>query len=310
MRAGLRSLSAQRRRLAVQRARAIGALATQFALACSKSVDPVGAAGPEPALMKEARSQEADPSREPVSGCRSEKSGNAGHPTGAWFGGTHSKLCAALVEVASHDGSDGKTRLVFDAGPDRLQVKHELTGIYRVFSHSERAHAFVVGGQFETGVIVLVERLALIDDRDGSLRWSSYREPFHIASIVASPDGDTLALVAAPDSAEVLPIRLWGYRVSSDTLVRLGPAPAPPPTDWQCDREYTSRWIDLQRNEGYEDMDPGVIAFPSADVLQASYGHDTCKARARIRSTRRWNLNEVPSWRSSTRQRAAKGSEE
>lgn len=264
-----------------------------FVLACSESVSPPIAAlppsEPEPAPA-------ADPEREPEASCRSKRSGNLGHPDGAWFAGTSSRLCAALVEPASHDGSDGKTRLVFDRGPDAPQVTHELTGIYRIFSHSPRAHAFVIGGQFETGVFVLVERLGLIDDRDGSLRWSKYRPPLRIVSVVASPDGDTLALVAAPDRPDIRPFHVWSYRPASDALSRLGPAPGPPPDDWECDRPHPSRWLSIPGNEAYADMDEGVISFSSPDELQVSTGADTCKSRAKKRTVRRYDLANAKPW--------------
>jgi hypothetical protein len=267
-------------------------------LACNPSTSPPIAAPPPPAPEP---ATAPGPEREPEAGCRSERSGNLGHPSGEWFSGTDTRACAALIEPASHDGSYGKTRIVFDGGPSAPQVTHELTGIYRIFSHSPRAHAFVIGGQFETGVFVLVERLGLIDDRDGSLRWSKYQPPLRIVSIVASPDGDTLALIAAPENADMRPFLLWSYRPADDALSRLGPAPGPPPDDWECDRAYPSRWLTMPGNEAYADMDPGVITFSSPDELQVSYGADTCESRAKKRTVRRWNLANAKPWQQPAR---------
>jgi hypothetical protein len=137
-----------------------------------------------------------------------------------------------------------------------------------------------------------MEQLAFIDDRDGSLRRSRYAVPLHIASSVVAPDSDSIALVAAPNS-ESDAMQLWLYRASSDALFYVGPAPAPPPSEFDCDKPYPSRWLDIEHQAGYAVMDPGVITFPSANKLRATYGRDTCRGRAGQRRSRSWNLAQL-----------------
>jgi hypothetical protein len=45
--------------------------------------------------------------------------------------------------------------------------------------------------------------------------------------------------------------------------------------------------------DGYVDLDPGVITFPSADKLQATYGRDTCQGRAKQRRARTFDLTKL-----------------
>ena len=214
-------------------------------------------------------------------------------PAAGWVDGDDSRLCATLTEQAEHDRSQGRTRLVFEsqAKPGKF-VQHELPGRFRVLTHAPEAHAFVIGGLFETGVRVLMEQLAFIDDRDGSLRRSRYDVPLHIASAVVGPDLDAIALVAAPNS-ESDGMQLWLFRASSDALYYLGPAPAPPPAVFDCERPYPSRWLDMEHQPGYVDMDEGVITFPNATRVRASYGRDTCRGRSGRRTTRNWSLRRL-----------------
>jgi hypothetical protein len=271
-------------------------LSSALACACGGgvSVPPVKEAPVLPVAPPVPNAPPAESAAEidPIAACAPGPRLYPDDPAGLWVSGPGSKLCTTLTEVATHDGSQGKTRIVFASDePDGARALHELEGRFRVLGHTPAARAFVIGGLFETGTAVLMDRLALIDDRDGSLRWSSYRGPLHIASALMSPDGTALALIAAPDGGNEF--RLWLYRVADDALLRLGPAPAPPPSTFDCDRPQLMRWLDLERHGGYVDLDPGVITFPGTDQLRASYGRDTCEARAKQRRTRDWDLTKL-----------------
>jgi hypothetical protein len=200
-----------------------------------------------------------------------------------------------LLEHARHDGSYGRTRVIFeaDARPGE-QVVHELKGRYNVLTHSPAAHAFVLGGLFETGVIMYMDVLLQVDTRDGSLRHSRYRLPLHLVSAVASDEGDHIALLGAPGWGADSSPRLWVYRPELDALYGpLGPPPAPPPTDFQCERPHVRRWLDVLGQDGYEPLEPGIIRFSAPARMRVSYGADTCRRRAERRRVRDWDLTQL-----------------
>jgi hypothetical protein len=112
-------------------------------------------------------------------------------------------------------------------------------------------------------------------------------------SAQASDDGESIALLGAPGSEASAP-RLWLYRPALDALYGpLGPAPAPPPSDFECERPTPRRWLDAMGQDGYVELDAGIVSFPTLTRLRVSYGADTCRARAQRRHLRECDLTQL-----------------
>ncbi|MBI5489415.1 MAG: hypothetical protein HY905_18930 [Deltaproteobacteria bacterium] len=213
-----------------------------------------------------------------------------------WLEGSVSRLRSGLVEAPQHDGSFGKTRFELEAtdGSDRPPWRRDLEGQWTVLGYSPVRHAYVLGGQFEKGAWLPLDDLRYLKERTGSLLPSrlSGREWIALAAI-PSPTLRYVALIARVDGQPQF--RLHVLDLEKDEIAEVGPAPAPPPTDFKCDPPpQPHQWGD--EVDGLVEMDAGIIVF-SADErrLTASYGDDTCAARSAQRTTREWNLEcDIP----------------
>ncbi|MES1207513.1 MAG: hypothetical protein ABUS79_16375, partial [Pseudomonadota bacterium] len=99
-----------------------------------------------------------------------------------------------------------------------------------------------------------------------------------------SPDGHYVAFVGGIGGVD----GVYVLDTSRDTIRRLGPAPAPPPVHgFESDEpfDWGTGWAD-----GYGAIEPSVLRFEAPDVLVATYGRDTPKARAKKRTVRRFKL--------------------
>ncbi len=197
------------------------------------------------------------------------------------------------------DGPEAKTsiRLTSKATNATLFEK-SLEGECRLLSFSQATTAYVIGVTSTMGTWRGVVAVLYLDERAASgahLRDAKGPgEKFFALSAVASVDGDMIAFVSQTRS----PATTGGFRlqlldVARDRLRDLGAPPAPPPLDpelqSECKAGRARGWADPNVGGMYEDMDANIITFADGK-LRASYGADTCKARAKKRTVKEWSL--------------------
>jgi hypothetical protein len=69
-----------------------------------------------------------------------------------WTAGTTTRIRVQATELAMHDGSYGAARLELQSIADRKPIlTKKLEGTWRVLAYVAAKHAFLLGGQFETG---------------------------------------------------------------------------------------------------------------------------------------------------------------
>jgi hypothetical protein len=192
------------------------------------------------------------------------------------------------------DGPAGNTTLTIQSkstGAPLVSLKWNGDWALEAYAPARKAYVLslrgVVGASRAVAAIrYLEESGAVRESKVNALGWFAY-------ALVPSPDGRALAFVGRRDGASAMGLELLD--LSTDDLVELGPAPGPPPHDWQGCDENGYGW-GAGPGDGYERMDRGIIEFVGGE-LRASFGDDTCHARAKTRTTHAWPVGAaaVPS---------------
>jgi hypothetical protein len=208
-----------------------------------------------------------------------------------------STLTIEASGYAMHDDdtSQGRVRLHTKGGKD---VGGYLGGTIGCLAYAQPTGKYVLGQVGGLAAWRPLLSLLYLDETTGKLTAS--RAPpaaidenaWFALSAVASPDGRFIALVAGFGGR----IGLSVLDTTRDCMVRIGRPPLPPPTKWA--RENVGKRAEFTWGEaaagtdGFAGLDPGILVWRGS-VLEASYGKDSPKARARLRSKKRWNLDEL-----------------
>jgi hypothetical protein len=213
---------------------------------------------------------------------------------GPWVNGRFSRLRLRPLRHPRHDTDFGSTSIEIESttpgGPPSQTTSKE--GQWRILVYAEGIGVYVLGGIFERGACLPLDVLVYVDEHTGKWRDSYVSDTRWMAmAAVPSPGGRFIALIAdAEDSDKGFELEVLD--TTTDTLIRVGKAPLPPPMQGDyadfCPRSGRAGWIDP--TDSFVDMDPGIIKFIDEQTIAVSYGHDSCRRRARQRHLEKWNL--------------------
>jgi hypothetical protein len=213
------------------------------------------------------------------------------HPSTETATGTTTRLAVTSSGMSdAMDAPDPDTTLELRAAADgQLVVQLHWSEAWQVLAFDVATRTYVLGEIATHGAWRVLDAIRYLDERGGKRDGRFATDHLVALSSRTSPDGSYIALVAQPDQPAVRDgFRLYLLDVAADTLRVLGRAPAPPPLDDPA--ACTAGpwvWGDLQAVAFYEAMDAVALQFDGGK-LRASYGADTCRARAKQRTTQEW----------------------
>ena len=204
--------------------------------------------------------------------------------------GTRTSLQSERINVPRilrHDQPIGQTRLVLRTEPGgKILWSDDYEGIWFCIGFNKDIKAYVVGGIFEVGAWLPMWAIRYLPENGKSLKPAAFDRSRYLAlRVIPSPHIKYIVFIGG---IEWDVGHLQVLDVEHDTITTLGPAPAPPPSDF-CSEEEPFDWGGCF-GDAYQDMEPGIIRFVSEDVLEVSYGADTRKSRAKKRKLRRFKL--------------------
>jgi len=187
-----------------------------------------------------------------------------------------------------HDKSVGRDKLILRrTGPDAREIfSLELNdGRWTCLAIDRGEGRYVVGAFGEVGAWIVLRSVSYLRESAPKLQDSGFTRGNYMAlASVASSDGRYLAFVGGEGNID----GLYVLDTRHDVVRRLGAPPAPPPVaDFQSDERFDwgTGWAG-----GYLVLEPSVLRFEGTDVVIATYGRDTHKARAKKRVVRRFKL--------------------
>jgi hypothetical protein len=189
-----------------------------------------------------------------------------------------------------HDENIGRDRLVLRDADGKARFKDETSDGHFVCLGYDRAKArYLVGVYQEAGVWLVLSSIQYLpeDAANGPhFEPSVFAKKEYVAlASVTSASGRYLAFVGGVGVADAL----YVLDTESDTIRRIGRAPAPPPVSdgFECDEPF--RWGTCWA-DAYKPFEPAIVHFDGDAVLVISRGHDTPKRRATRRAEQRVKL--------------------
>jgi len=207
--------------------------------------------------------------------------------------GAATTLAIRVAEAPVHDRSFGKTRIELSGIGKETIKKHEIEGMWRAAGFQTRTKEYVLLGEFGMGAWLPITSIAYLDERTGSLRYSTaLSDGWYAFAAVSSKDMKYIAFAGGR--------RLWVLHTATDSMKSAGRTPQPPPvTEDFClssirnsERLGEWTWGDICV-DGYLEMDPGIITFASEDTLKVSYGKDSFEKRSKKRTTKTIDLQAL-----------------
>lgn len=188
-----------------------------------------------------------------------------------------------------HDQSIGRDKLILrsSSGPDQRELFSAVfdDGRWICLAFNSDAGRYVVGGIGAVGAWLPLRSVSYLSERTRKLEVSRFTRKKYLAlASVTGPDGHYVAFVGGVDGVD----GVYVLDTTRDTIRRLGPAPSPPPVEnFDSDEpfDWGTGWAD-----GYRAIEASVLRFEAPNVVVATYGRDTHKARAKKRTVRRFKL--------------------
>jgi hypothetical protein len=190
------------------------------------------------------------------------------------------------------DAPDPTTHVVLKSASDADVKDLTWTGEWQNVGFSKAANAYVLSLTTTVGAWRGIVAIRFLDET-GSFRESkgTGTHLFALAS-VSSPDLGAIAFVSQRRETPLAnAFKLELLDLATDSMRTLDAAPAPPPSGKDspfCKGNTPRKWGD-DNTGAWEPLDEGIIVFDNGNV-RASYGADTCKARATKRTTKEWPI--------------------
>lgn len=202
--------------------------------------------------------------------------------------GTRSTLHITSTKTPSVpklDQSIGRTKITLRSEPQGdVLLTEELEGNWFCFGFNTTSRAYIIGGIRQVGAWLPLASILYVNEDDRSVKRSSFVRRDHIAlSATASPSVRYIVFID-PEGLSVLDTK-------RDTIKKLGKAPLPPPSEFAADscEGQDFEWGGCG-NDGYVELDAGILRFLSDNELEVSYGKDGPKTRAKKRWVKRYKL--------------------
>lgn len=205
--------------------------------------------------------------------------------------GTRTHLQHQLVNAPNfirHDQSIGQTQFILYSDANNAELLNKtLEGQWFCLGFNQATKTYLLGGVFQIGAWLPLGSIQYLREEKNSLEPSAFKRLGYLANAaVVSPKGRYIAFIGGKQSTG----DLYLLDTQTDTIKRLGAAPAPPPLAndaFSSDEpfEWGTGWAD-----GYLEMEANIVYFTAENILQVSYGKDTSYVRAKKRQIRTFKL--------------------
>ena len=194
-----------------------------------------------------------------------------------------------VPSLPRHGQTLGQTKFVLCCEPGGEELLSKVyEGNWFCIGFNRDTKTYVVGGILERGAWLPLGSIQYLREDGSFFEPSAFDRLGYLAmTMVTSPGGRYIVFIGGQNTTGTL----YVLDIERDTVKKLGPAPAPPPSALARDTckgepfEWGTCWGD-----GYIEMDKGILRFKSGDVLEVSYGNDSPDGRAKIRRIRQFKL--------------------
>jgi hypothetical protein len=200
------------------------------------------------------------------------------------------------ARMPQHDVDLGRTRFELHDAQNKILASQRVAELWDCLEYLPSTRRYVLTSTNEHGTRVSLRALVYLDARDGRFHDSAFEQTdFEAMSSKLGPDGRWLALVGARTKNQNEKTALFALDLEHDRLIRLGPAPAPPPMS-QDALSFSKDAVDMSWAWGapersYEELAPDILRFVDAHALEVSYGADTAHRRVKQRRVKRYPLD-------------------
>lgn len=187
------------------------------------------------------------------------------------------------------DQSIGQTQIVLFVKDGTTRLSKTYEGKWLCLGFNETSKTWLVGGIFQVGAWLPLASIQYINESTATLEPSAFSRLGYLANAtVVSPKGRYIAFIGGQQSTG----QLFVFDTQTDTIKKLGIAPAPPPLNnkaFSSDEpfEWGTGWAD-----SYLTLDANIVSFKSENILQVRYGKDTPHKRAKKRKTTTYKLTD------------------
>jgi hypothetical protein len=190
------------------------------------------------------------------------------------------------------DAPDPTTHVTLQSSSGAALKDLDWPGEWSSLGFSRAANAYVLSLTSTVGAWRGVVAIRFLDESAAFHDSKGAGSHFFAFSSVASSDLGAIAFVSQRRETPLAnAFRLELLDLSNDSMRDLGAAPAPPPLGKDspfCKGNAPRKWGD-DNTGSWEPMDADIIVFDAGKV-RATYGADTCRARATKRTTQEWPL--------------------
>ena len=196
-----------------------------------------------------------------------------------------------------HDQPLGKTVFYLRTKAGRELARQEEQEVWSCLGFNADRQAFILEGRWEAGVQVRIRSLLYWPETAVVPLSSRFDAEHDSAEQVLFNDADHALryLVFIGQRGEGA-FGLYVLNAATDRIQRLGEAPLPPPTDPDsASGSHTGPWSWEACDEelGGAELESEILHFTSGTTLQASYGRDSRKGRAKKRRMSTWDLQKT-----------------
>lgn len=185
------------------------------------------------------------------------------------------------------DQSIGQTQFILKSDSDgKNRFSQTYEGRWFCLGFNQATKNYLLGGVFQIGAWLPLGSIQYLHETTGIVTPSIFERQGYLANAaIVSPKGRYIAFIGGQQTSG----QLYLLDTQTDTIKKLGPAPAPPPVSESFSSEEPFEW-GAGWADGYVVMEPDILNFKTEQILQVSYGKDTRQARAQKRRIQLFKL--------------------
>ena len=206
------------------------------------------------------------------------------------------------LKTPMHDDTLGDTKMILKSKNGKTLKTLQYRELWQCFGYNPETKRYLLGGQFENGVIVTLSGLVYLEETSGKVVQSSYmKRGFEALAATSSIDGRFFAFIGEPKVDWKEGTKLFVLDTTSDQTKKIGEPPAAPPIATILKENPAKEaknliascydWGALER--WYTKLPESIFGFSDEHVLRVSYGKDTPYKRSKKREVKTWNLDEL-----------------
>ncbi len=179
------------------------------------------------------------------------------------------------------DQSIGQTQFILKSNADgATRFSQIYEGRWFCLGFNQARKIYLLGGIFQIGAWLPLRSIQYLHETTDTVTASIFERQGYLANAaIVSPKGRYIVFIGGQQTTG----ELYVLDTQTDSIKKLGPAPAPPPLaidSFSSEEpfEWGTGWAD-----GYVEIEQNILQFKTEHILQVSYGKDTPRARAKKR---------------------------